>query len=268
MLNQPQAVFSYTIPYFISNDGESIELFVSEKTYEKYLQVQSAFKMTIISGDIHPLGRDLGLVTTTLFDADQAILIIGTKDIADYSNELLDISIATELERILQFDPNRFFHYLYSDQTPEHIQMFIDDIQQTLEDIAISKRLAKAGYRIDQREEEMMESIVANADAFHYLKKEDPIENKDAQYVLMKLFFVYHFDKTLYKSYKQKLHGIYPRLFIEHEQLQKQIQKFNLSTEKGQARALDKLFQTLGYQRFVQKITVADVPKWELPVSQ
>lgn len=265
MLNQPQPVFSYTIPYYTSENGESNELFVSEPTYESFLKAQKKMPLYVISGSLHPVSEEYGQVTSTLFDKQQSIIVIGTKDIAEYTNEIMDINIAGEIERILLFEEETFIRYLYDEQTPEYIQIFIDDIQQALDDIAIGKQLIKKKYRIILREEEIMEEVVNHAQQLEKLKKIDPYKRTESLFLLNKLFCLYHLDRSLYKKYKQKLHPHCPRLFTEHEILQKAIKKVNLSTNTGRQKAAEKIFKELKYDQYIRTVTLSEIPVWKLP---
>ncbi|MCT8137292.1 hypothetical protein H1D32_05755 [Anaerobacillus sp. CMMVII] len=65
----------------------------------------------MISGTLHPISIDFGEITTTLFDKEKATIIIGTKDLIEYTYELLDIAIAQELEKILLLEKKNFFRF-------------------------------------------------------------------------------------------------------------------------------------------------------------
>lgn len=262
MINQPEPVFSFTIPYYTSNNGETDELFVSEKTYVKYLQSMEKLKMNVITGSLHPVSPAYGEVTTTLFDEEKALVIIGTKDQEEYTNELLDISIAQELEKIILYDPNEFFRFLYSSDTPELIQTFIDDIQQTLEEIPLAKRLKKAGYRIGEREQQIAKEIFVNAPRFSKVRHISPYENEQALFLLSKLIFLANVEEKLFSEYKKEVKKYYPLLFSEVDQLLNACKKINLSTAKGRERALTKIFSNLKLTSYIKKINIGDVKKF------
>ena len=265
MLNQPQFIFSYTIPYYITEDGESIELFVSEKTYELYLAAQKNYPFTIVSGNLHPLGSDEGEITVTLFDKFRAIIIIGTKDIKELSNELIDIAIATELERINLFEPTSFQYSLYLENTPLHKKVFIDDIQHTLENIYISKRLIQKGYRIIERENETLNNIVQNKPLLQSFKILQPTVDLNGLFILNKLFYIFFLDKEVYKHWKKEIHPFCPQLFNELETLFKEIKKLNITTVKGRQKAFKKLTSKMGYNSYIKLIKIEHISDWELP---
>ena len=267
MLNQPEPVFSFTIPYYISKNEETDELFVSEKTYEKYLEAVKKETIIIINGDLHPISNDYGDVTTTLFDKEKAIIVIGRKDLEEYTNELLDIAIAQELEKILLIEKDRFFRFLYSEDTPDTVQIFIDDMQQTLEEIHIAKRLKKDGYRISEREQLLATDILKNAVQWSAIRDLSPYENEHALFLLTKLFFLSYIEEQLCKQYKKQLQPHYPLLFIEVEKLLKESQKLNLSTMKGREKTLVKIYTKLNYIKYVKKVAIEDIPKFDLPVK-
>ncbi|QOY33821.1 hypothetical protein AWH56_013745 [Anaerobacillus isosaccharinicus] len=259
MINQPDPVYSYTIPYYTSMEGETSELFVSEKTYEKYLEALTKEKLVIINGTLHPISQEYGEVTTTLFDIEKAIIVIGTKDHHEYTNELLDIAIAQELEKIILLEKEHFFRFLYGEDTPNTIQMFIDDLQQTLEEIHIAKRLKKEGYRISQREELLAADILENAVQWSAIRDVSPYENEHGLFLLTKLFFLSHVEETLFQQYKKQLQSHYPLLFVELEKLLKETKKLNLSTLKGREKALVKAFTKLRYLNYVKKVSIKEI---------
>lgn len=268
MLNQPQFVFSYTIPYYSSVDGESIELFVSEKTYEFYLFAQKHYPLTVIHGDLHPNGPSFGEATDVLFDQEKAILIIGSKDIKEYSNEIIDISVAYHLQRILHFDNSTFVYYTYSEETPGNIQQFIDDIQQTVESIPLYKFLIKHGYRVAEREQHILQDGIKSKPLLAHWKSVHPLENEKTEFLFIKLVFTSYVCKEVFTSYKKELNSIYPRLFNEFDQFQKQIRKYNFSTKSGQQRALQRIFRYLKYDSYITPITIDDIPLWQLNYKQ
>lgn len=263
MINQPEPVFSFTIPYYSSSNGETNELFISEKTYAKYLKVVKNNNVFFIHGEIHPISKDYGDVTTTLFDPQKAIIIIGKKDLEEYTTELLDLAIAQELEKVLQTNKNDFFRFLYGYETPDHTQTFIDDIQQTIEEIHIAKRLIKEGYRIHEREALLAQDILSNASQFQAIKPFSPFENEHGIFLVTKLIFLSYIDEDLYHQFKKQLH--YPRLFTELEKLLQTIKKINLSTTKGREKALMKIFDALKYTKYIKKITITDIQEFKLP---
>ncbi|MGO4890075.1 hypothetical protein ACJ2A9_20200 [Anaerobacillus sp. MEB173] len=265
MLNQPQPVFSYTIPYYVTNYGESLELFISEKTYESFLQAQAKLPITIISGNLHPIAATYGEATSTLFDSHRAIIIAGTKDIKEYSNEIMDMAIATELERIHLFDREKFKRYLYLHQTPELIKVFIDDLQQTLEDIVIGKRLIRKSYRIIQREAEIMNDILKTPTTLPSLKKVSPYNHELGLYLLNKMFYLYHVDETNYKKYKALLQPYYGRLFVELEQLLKTTKKMKFTSPQHRQKIAEKIFKNLEYDQYVTAVHLNAIANWELP---
>ncbi|OIJ12464.1 hypothetical protein BKP37_13580 [Anaerobacillus alkalilacustris] len=264
MINQPEPVFSFTIPYYTSSNGETDELFVSEKTYEKYLLAVTKTKVIVIHGTQHPISSIYGEVTTTLFDNKKSIIVIGTKDLDEYTSELIDIAIAQELEKIVLMDRNEFFRFLYDEATPDPIKIFIDDFQQTVEEIHITKRLKKEGYRIHEREALLAEDILANAIHFTELRNMSPLENEHGVFLLTKLIYLHYSDRSLYQQYKIRLQPNYQRLFIEAEKLLSVIQKMNLSTAKGRERAIDKVFQYLNYKKHVKKITLNNIEEFHV----
>ncbi|WP_096202632.1 hypothetical protein [Bacillus sp. FJAT-45350] len=265
MLNQPQPVFSYTIPYYISEIGESIEMFVSEKTYELYLASQKNYPLVIISGSLHPFGEEFGGTTTTLFDKEKAILCIGLLDLQQLSNELIDIAIATELEKIATFKQEEFLYMLYTEDTPEYVQTFIDDLQHTITSIPIAKRLEKKGYRILEREEVVMKDLAANELALKELRTNEPLKNSTGLFLLDRLLFIYQLDKKRYQIWKNQLKNYWPEVFIQLEELQQEIKKMNLSTYKGQRRAINKLIKKVGYDLYTKEVDLKEIEKWELP---
>lgn len=267
MINQPEPVFSYTIPYYTSLEGETDELFISVKTYEIYLEALKSDNVIIIYGTLHPIAKDYGEVTTTLFDRNQAIIIIGTKDLEEYTNELLDIAVAQELEKVLLTNKEHFFRFLYSKDTPNTVQIFIDDLQQTLEEIHIAKRLKKIGYRITEREDLLANDILENAVQWSAIRDISPYENEHGLFLLTKLLFLAYVEEKLFQKYKNKLQPHYPRLFIEFDKLFKETRKLNLSTPKGRERALVKIFTKLGYLKYVKKIAIREVELFELSIK-
>lgn len=267
MINQPDPVYSYTIPYYTSTEGETNELFVSEKTYEKYLEALKKEKLLIIKGTLHPISEEYGEVTTTLFDEEKALIVIGTKDHDEYTNELLDIAIAQELEKVLLLEKEHFFRFLYGENTPDTIQMFIDDLQQTLEEIHIAKRLKKEGYRISQREELLAADILENAVQWSAIRDVSPYENEHGLFLLTKLFFLSNVEETLFQHYKKQLQPHYPLLFVEIEKLLKETKKLNLSTLKGRERALIKTFTKLRYLNYVKKVSIKEIDSFYLPMN-
>ncbi|WP_026671676.1 hypothetical protein [Alkalihalobacterium bogoriense] len=268
MLNQPQFVFSFTIPYYSSVDGESIELFVSEKTYEFYLFAQQHYPLTVIHGDLHPHGPSYGEATDVLFDKEKALLIIGSKDIKEYSNEIIDISVAYHLQRILHFEKATFVYYTYSEQTPGNIQQFIDDIQHILESIPIYKFLIKKGYRIAEREQQILQDGLKSKHLLAHWKSIHPLENEKTEFLFSKLVFTNYVCNDVFIMYKKELNPIYPRLFSEFDQFQKQIRKYNFSTKSGQQKALQRIFRYLKYESYLTPITINDIPKWQLNNAQ
>ncbi|OIJ09267.1 hypothetical protein BKP35_17175 [Anaerobacillus arseniciselenatis] len=267
MLNQPEPVFSFTIPYYISEHGETDELFVSEKTYEKYLETLKQENVIIINGNLHPISSDYGEVTTTLFDQEKAVIVIGTKDLEEYTNELLDIAIAQELEKILLIEKQKFYRFLYNEKTPETVQIFIDDFQQTVEEIHIAKRLKKDGYRITEREQLLANDIFKNAMHWSTLRNLMPYENEHALFLLTKLFYLSYIEENLFQQYKKQLQTHYPLLFIEVEKLIKETQKLNFSTMKGREKALTKVFTKLNYLKYVKKVGIEQIGKFNFPVN-
>jgi hypothetical protein len=264
MINQPEPVFSYTIPYYTSIEGEIDELFVSEKTYEKYLQTVKRDKVILIHGLLHPISSDYGEVITTLLDNSKAIIVVGIKDLEEYTSELLDISIAQELEKILYVNKQEFFRYLYIEDTPDQIKTFIDDIQQTFEEIHIAKRLIKEGYRIHAREDLLAKELLMNAVQFSAIRTLPPYESEHAIFLLSKLIYLSYVDQELFKSYKNQLQPHYPKLFIEADHLLKLIKKINLSTASGREKALVKIFDNLSYTKYVKKITINEIEEFQL----
>jgi hypothetical protein len=267
MINQPEPVYSYTIPYYISHEGETDELFVSEKTYGKFLQSLETEKVLLISGTLHPISKEYGEVTTTLFDQDKATIVIGTKDYEEYTNELLDIAIAQELEKVILTDKENFSRFLYDEDTPDMTQMFIDDIQQTLEEIHIAKRLKKEGYRITAREQLLATDILANPVQWSAIRDLSPYENEHGLFLLTKLFFLAHVEEPLFQQYKKQLQPHYPLLFVELEKLLKETKKLNLSTLKGREKALVKTFTKLGYLNYVKKVSIKEIELFQLTLE-
>lgn len=266
MINQPEPVFSFTIPFYCSLEGETNELFVSEKTYEKYLNVlQKEKNVMIISGLLHPISQQYGDVTTSLFDLEKVVIIIGIKDLEEYTNELLDISIAQELEKINLLDKQNYFRFLYHENTPELAQIFIDDIQQTLEEIHISKRLIKEGYRITDREQQISLDILQNAVQWSAIKNVSPYENEHGLFLLCKLYFLSYVEKDLFQQYKKQLQRHYPLLFIEVEKLLKLTKKINLTTIKGREKALVKILNSNNYMNYTSKIHIEKIERFTLP---
>jgi hypothetical protein len=267
MINQPEPVYSFTIPYYTTPNGDTDEIFVSEKTYEKYLMTMKKENTVFIHGLLHPLSSDYGDVTTTLFDQKKAIVVIGTLDLKEYTNELLDIAIAQELEKVLLLNKDEFFHFLYSDATPDTIQIFIDDIQQTLTEIHIAKRLKKENYRIYEREALLAKELLASAFHFDAIRGVSPYENEHALYILTKMIYLAYVDDGLFQQYKKKLKPHYPALLNEVQLLLKMIKKLNLSTTKGRERALMKIFKTLKYEKYLKKIDINDIRAFSLEID-
>lgn len=268
MINQPDPVYSFTIPYFTTPSGDTDELFVSEKTYEKYLMtMEKENTVIIIHGLLHPLSSEYGDVTTTLFDQKKAIVVIGTMDLKEYTNELLDIAIAQELEKILLLKKEEFFHFLYNDATPDTIQIFIDDIQQTLTEIHIAKRLKKENYRIYEREALLAKELLANAFHFDAIRSVSPYENEHALYILTKMIYLAYVDEGLFQQYKKQFKPHYPQLLVEVQLLLKTIKKLNLSTTKGRERALGKIFKTLKYEKYLKKVDINDIRAFSLEIG-
>jgi hypothetical protein len=267
LINQPQPVYSFTIPYYTTPEGETDELFISEKTYEKYLQVLKIEKVFIISGTLHPISSDYGEVTATLFDEEKTIIVIGTKDLEEYTNELLDIAIAQELEKILLMNKEDFIRFLYSEDTPDTIQIFIDDMQQTLEEVHIAKRLKKEGYRITDREELLATDILTHAVEWSAIRELSPYENEHGLFLLTKLFFLSYVEEKLFQQYKTQLQRHYPLLFIELEKLLQETKKLNLSTQKGRERALVKVFTKLNHLKYVKKVAIGEIEKFDLQMD-
>lgn len=267
MINQPEAVYSFTIPYFTSELGETNELFVSELTYEKYLKAQKKEKTMILFGTLHPLDKHLGEVTSTLIDSEKSIIIIGTKDFAEYTAELLDIAIAQELEKILSTNKQDFFRFLYSENTPELIQLFVDDIQQTIEEIPITKQLIKEGYRVLKRELLLANEILEKPFQYEAIKKLSPYENEHGIFLINKLLFLAYINKELFQTYKQQLFPHYPQLLREVDGLLKTIKKENLSHLKGREKALEKIFAALKMKRYLKKIKLTDIDSFQLNVN-
>lgn len=267
MINQPEPVYSFTIPYYTTPSGDMDELFVSEKTYDKYLITMKKGNTIIIHGSLHPLSSDYGDVTTTLFDQKKAIVVIGAMDLKEYTNELLDIAIAQELEKVLLLNKEDFFHFLYSDATPDTVQIFIDDIQQTLTEIHIAKRLKKENYRIYEREAMLAKEILANAFHFDAIRSISPYENEHALFILTKMIYLAYVDEGLFQQYKKQLKPHYPELLVEVQQLLKTIKKLNLSTTKGRERALIKIFKTLKYEKYLRMVTINDIRVFSLEID-
>lgn len=259
MINQPDPVYSYTIPYYTSLDGETNELFVSEKTYDKYLQAIKNESLFIIHGMLHPIDSEYGEVTSTLVDKDKSLLIIGTKDFEEYTNELLDIAIAQELEKIVLLEKESFFRFLYQENTPETSKIFIDDLQQTLEEIYIAKRLINQGYRIYEREQLITKDILATASKWSTIKTISPFKNEHSLFLLTKLLFLLYVEETLFSQCKKEIQPYYPLLFVELENVAKLLRKNNLSTMKGRQKALLKIFSKLGYSKFVKKVSIHEL---------
>ncbi len=266
MINQAQPVYNYTIPYYTSSNGETDELFVSEKTYENYLFAAKNEKVIIIKGPLHPISSKYGAVTSTLFDLEKTIVVIGTQDLQEYTNELLDITIAQELEKVLLIEKTQFFRFLYHQNTPENIQTFIDDIQQTLEEIQIAKRLQKTGYRIIEREEFFANEIFENAVQWRAFRNVSPYENEHTIFLVIKLFFLAYVANNLFQQYKKQLHHHYPQLFVEVEKLLHLTKKLNLSTFKGRERALVKIFTKLNYIKYIKKVTLKEIDLFQLKI--
>lgn len=264
MLEQVEAKYSYTIPYYTNKFRETSEIFVSEKTYETYLTISNTQPFIVIDGSLHPISTELGEVTTTLFDPQKAIIIIGKTDLDEYTNEILDITVAAELEKVKLFNKHSFTHFIYSDKTPELMMQFIDDIQQTLQDIHISKRLISKGYRIHERENEFAKDYLLNAIHFKSIRDISPYQNKEALYLITKLIYLTYVDSDVFLTYKKQLKPNYPALFLEVDKLLKLIQKVNFSHDKGREKALIKIFKHQKLNSYVKKITIKDINEFKI----
>ncbi len=267
MINQPEPVYSFTIPYFTTTDGDTDELFVSEKTYEKYLRVLKKESLVIVLGTLHPISKEYGDVTTILVDKEKTIIIIGVQDLSEYTSELLDIAIAQELEKALLMDKESFTRFLYREDISDQMKTFVDDIQQTLEEIHIAKRLKKEGYRIKDREKLVASDIFENAVQWSVLRTMSPYENEHALFLLTKLLFLAHVEPELFREYKSHFQSQYPRLLREVDHLLKLIKKINISTQKGREKALIKVFTELNYLHSLKKISINSLDTLPLPVN-
>ncbi|WP_078555543.1 hypothetical protein [Bacillus alkalicellulosilyticus] len=268
MLNQPQFVYSYTIPYYINEHGESLEQFVSEKTYDLFLAAQTHMNNTlfVIHGDLHPHGPQYGEVTDVLFDRDKVLLILGTKDLVEYTNEILDISIAHELVKITRFSANEFFHFTYRSSTPESIQVFVDDFQHVIKSISISKHLNKHGYRIEEREQQFFKDLIANKQSLSF---DDNVYNDERFiFIVSRLLYLKYINSDMFSSIKQQLHTTLPMLFIYVHEIDNCIKKYNLSTNKGQQKALLRLFQEKNIQKEIVLLKIDDVPHFTINIQQ
>ena len=265
MLNQHEAVFSYTIPYIATSDFEMDELFVSEKTYEKFLHATKKMPVHLLSGQLHPIAASYGAVTTSLFDTEKAIIIIGIDDLNEYTSELIDITVAAELEKVIQHERDDFYRYLYAETTEDYIKTFIDDAQQTIAEIPIAKRLIKQGYRINKREQLIAKDLLANSYHFKSIRHVSPLQNEQALFLLFKIVYLYFVDEPLFSQYKNELQRYYPSLILHVVTIIKLIKKINISTAKGQQRALNKIFNHYKYEPLVKKIMIDEVEVFRLP---
>ncbi|RXI98623.1 hypothetical protein DS745_20115 [Anaerobacillus alkaliphilus] len=266
MINQPEPVYSYTIPYYTSSQGDTDEVFVSEKTYAKYLEALKKEQLFIIFGALHPISKEYGDVTTTLVDKEKTIIIIGITDLEEFTSELLDIAIAQELEKVLLMDKEQFIRFLYKEDVEDTIKIFVDDMQQTLEEIHISKRLKKEGYRISEREHLVATDIFENAVQWSSLRTVSPYENEHALFLLTKLYYLAHIDEELLRQYKNHFHKHYPRLLREAENLLHLTKKLNISTQKGREKALTKIFTKLNYLQHVRKMSINELSPFSLAI--
>lgn len=264
MLEQIDAKYSYTIPYYTTKSLETSELFVSEPTYETFLSLSNKHPFIIIDGSLHPISYELGNITTTLFDEDKAIITVGTLDLEEYTNELLDITLASELEKVALFNKDSFFYYMYGNNTPELKVQFIDDFQQVLLNIHVSKRLISKGYRIHERELEFSKDYLLNAFHFKSIRSQSPYDNGEALFLVTKLIYLSYIDKEVFSIYKSALYQYYPLLFIEVEKILKMLRKMNFSTDNGREKAFLKVIKEINYLPYVKRIEINDIKKFEV----
>lgn len=264
MLEQVDAKYSYTIPYYTSKSRETSELFISEQTYETFLSLTNQFPFMFIDGSLHPFSEKLGEITTTLFDKDKALIIVGTLDLEEYTNEILDMTLASELEKIAVFQKETFFYYIYANNTPELKSQFIDDFQQMLLNVYVTKRLITKGYRIHERELQFSKDYLQNAFHFKSIRTQSPFENREALFLVTKLVYLSYVDQDVFTKYKKALYPNYPLLFIEVEKLIKLISKINLSNDKGRQKAFSKVMKYLNYFQYVKKITLNNIEPFKI----